>query len=85
MYFFADLIGSHGDFVHYRGVLNFYLINDAELVAHVFKQTHRQFNKETPVYRRFHRALGNSLIASEGGELEAAAQDDDTDLSLLRR
>ena len=64
--FFAGLIESQGDFVHYQGLLDFYLINDAVLVSHLFKQTHRQFNKETSVYRCFHRALGNSLIASEG-------------------
>ena len=64
--FFAEVIESHGDFVHYRGILDFYLINDAELVSHVFKQTNRQFNKETSVYRRLQSALGESLITAEG-------------------
>ena len=60
------LVGEFGDFIHYRGLINFYLINDAALVAQVFKQTHRNFNKQTPIYKRFRHALGNSLVNAEG-------------------
>ena len=64
--FLSGLIESEGDFVHYRGLFDFYLINDAALVSHLFKQTHRQFNKQTPIYRRFRSALGDSLVNAEG-------------------
>ena len=64
--FLNGLIEDYGDFVHYRGLFDFYLINEASLVSQVFKQTHRQFNKQTPIYRRFRSALGDSLVNAEG-------------------
>lgn len=64
--FLNQLIADFGDYVHYRGLLNFYLINDPELVRQVLKETHRQFDKNTPIYNRFRNALGNSLVNAEG-------------------
>lgn len=64
--FLDGLIADYGDFIHYRGLFDFYLINEARLVSQLFKQTHRQFNKQTPIYRRFRSALGDSLVNAEG-------------------
>jgi cytochrome P450 len=64
--FLNRLISDFGDFVHYRGLFSFYLINDPELVKYVLKETHRQFDKNTVIYNRFRNALGNSLVNAEG-------------------
>jgi len=59
------LISEFGDFVHCRGFFDFYLINSPELIAQVCKQTHKNFNKESSIYKRFRRALGSGLVNSE--------------------
>lgn len=64
--FIDELIRRFGDFVHYRGLIDFYLINDPELVRQVLKETHRTFDKDTVIYNRFRNALGNSLVNAEG-------------------
>jgi|GEM_PF-1327080 len=61
-----SLIQNFGDFIHCRGVIDFYLINSPDLVAQVCKQTHKFFNKQTSIYKRFRHALGDSLVNSEG-------------------
>lgn len=64
--FIDRLIADFGDFVHYRGLFKFYLINDPELVGTVLKETHKLFDKNTVIYNRFRNALGNSLVNAEG-------------------
>lgn len=64
--FINQLIHDYGGFVHYRGIINFYLINEPELIRQVLKDTHRSFDKNTPIYNRFRNALGNSLVNAEG-------------------
>ena len=64
--FIDRLITDFGDFVRYRGLFNFYLINDPELVGIVLKETHKSFDKNTVIYNRFRNALGNSLVNAEG-------------------
>lgn len=64
--FFEDLFTNHGDFVHYRGLVEFYAINHPALIKQVLNETHRNFDKQTPIYDRFRNALGNSLVNAEG-------------------
>ncbi|MDF1862152.1 MAG: cytochrome P450 [Verrucomicrobiales bacterium] len=64
--FFEDLFLRHGDFVHYRGLMEFYAINHPALIKQVLNETHRHFDKQTPIYDRFRNALGNSLVNAEG-------------------
>lgn len=64
--FLDQLSRQYGDFVEYRGVLSFYLINHPSLVRQVLKETHRNFDKQTVIYKRFQVALGNGLVTAEG-------------------
>ncbi|MCW1884285.1 cytochrome P450 [Luteolibacter flavescens] len=64
--FFERLIRDHGDFVRYRGIISFHLINHPELVHQVLKATHRQFDKNSRVYNRFRNAFGDGLVTAEG-------------------
>ncbi|QDU89202.1 Pentalenene oxygenase [Pirellulimonas nuda] len=65
---FDKLIAEYGDFVHYRGVVGFYLINHPALVKQVLQQTHDAFDKRSPLYDRFRRAFGSGLVVAEGDQ-----------------
>lgn len=65
-HFIDRLIQDFGDYVHYRGLINFYLINDPALIREVLNNTHRTFDKNTIIYNQFRNALGNSLVNAEG-------------------
>jgi len=52
-YFFEMLSREFGDFVHYRGLCQFYLINHPSLVKQVLQETHEAFNKQSEIYNRF--------------------------------
>ena len=64
--FINNLISKYGDFIHYRGLIDFYLINNAELIKKVLNKTHRNFDKNTIIYNRFRNAFGNGLVTAEG-------------------
>lgn len=64
--FFDRLIRDHGDFVQYRGLIDFYLINHPTLVRKVLQGTHSEFDKQSPLYDRFRRAFGRGLVVAEG-------------------
>ena len=55
-----------GDFVHYRGLFQFYLINHPSLVKQVLQETHEAFNKQSEIYNRFANVFGDGLVVSEG-------------------
>lgn len=65
-YFFQKLVREFGDFVHYRGLFNFYQVNHPSLVKQVLMDTHRSFDKQSIIYKRFGNVFGNGLVASEG-------------------
>lgn len=65
-YFFDRIARDFGDFVHYRGLFSFYLINHPELVKQVLQETHKNFDKQTVIYDRFRVPFGNGLVVSEG-------------------
>lgn len=65
-YFFERITRDFGDFVHYRGLFSFYLVNHPELVKQVLQETHKNFDKQTIIYNRFRVAFGNGLVVSEG-------------------
>ena len=64
--FINVLIKEFGDFIYYRGIINFYLINNASLIKKVLNETHRNFDKNTVIYNRFRNAFGNGLVTAEG-------------------
>lgn len=64
--FFDKLVQQYGDFVHYRGVIDFYLVNHPALVKRVLQQTNDAFDKQSPLYERFRRAFGDGLVVAEG-------------------
>lgn len=64
--FFEKLIREHGDFIRYRGVIDFHLINHPALVHQVLKHTHRHYDKNSHVYNRFRNAFGDGLVTAEG-------------------
>jgi cytochrome P450 len=64
--FINVLIKEFGDFIYYRGFINFYLINNASLIKRVLNETHRNFDKNTVIYNRFRNAFGNGLVTAEG-------------------
>jgi len=66
--FFEKLVQEYGDFIHYRGVLDFYLVNHPSLVKQVLQQTNDAFDKQSPLYERFRRAFGNGLVVAEGDQ-----------------
>lgn len=65
-FFFSSLIDEFGDFIHYRGFVNFYLVNHPDLVGRVLKETHRNFDKNSIIYNRFQQAMGDGLVTAEG-------------------
>lgn len=65
-YFFERITRDFGDFVHYRGLFSFYLVNHPELVKQILQETHKNFDKQTIIYNRFRVAFGNGLVVSEG-------------------
>ena len=64
--FINVLIKEFGDFIYYRGIINFYLINNSSLIKKVLNETHRNFDKNTVIYNRFRNAFGNGLVTAEG-------------------
>ncbi|PHS13750.1 MAG: hypothetical protein COA78_06585 [Blastopirellula sp.] len=64
--FFDRLVSDYGDFIHYRGLFNFYLINHPALVKQVLMDTHESFDKNSIIYNRFSNAFGDGLVVSEG-------------------
>lgn len=63
--FFDKLVSEYGDFIRYRGVLNFFLVNHPSLVWQVLQETHTNFDKQSPLYDRFLRAFGAGLVVAE--------------------
>lgn len=64
--FFDTLANDLGDFVHYRGLFSFYLVNHPSLVKQVLMETHKSFDKNSVIYDRFRNAFGNGLVVAEG-------------------
>ncbi len=65
-YYFDRLVKDFGDFVHYRGLFSFYLVNHPALVKQVLQDTNKTFNKKSVIYDRFRNAFGNGLVVAEG-------------------
>ena len=65
-YFFDRLVDDYGDFIHYRGLFNFYLVNHPSLVKQILMETHQSFDKNSIIYNRFRNAFGNGLVVAEG-------------------
>lgn len=65
-YFFDRLVNDFGDFIYYRGLFNFYLVNHPSLVKQVLQDTHESFDKNSIIYNRFRNAFGNGLVVAEG-------------------
>jgi len=64
--FFDRLVQDFGDFVHYRGLFSFYLVNHPSLVKQVLHETHKSFDKNSVIYDRFRNAFGDGLVTAEG-------------------
>lgn len=64
--FFDAIVQEYGDFVHCRGLLDFYLVNHPALVKQVLQETHESFDKRSVIYDRFRNAFGNGLVVAEG-------------------
>lgn len=64
--FFERLVRDWGDFVHYRGLFEFYLVNHPALVKEVLQETHTSFDKRSVIYDRFRHAFGDGLVVAEG-------------------
>ena len=64
--FFDELVNEFGDFIHYRGLVNLYLVNHPSLVKQVLQQTHAEFDKNSVIYDRFRNAFGDGLVVAEG-------------------
>lgn len=64
--FFDRLVRDFGDFVHYRGLFSFYLVNHPALVKQVLQDTNKSFDKRSVIYDRFRNAFGNGLVVAEG-------------------
>ncbi len=62
-HFFDRLIRDFGDFVHYRGLFNFYLVNHPSLVKQVLIETHQSFDKNTIIVTLQPSEVGLVLIS----------------------
>lgn len=67
-HFFDRLVRDFGDFVQYRGLFDFYLVNHPALVKEVLQDTHDAYDKRSVVYDRFRNAFGDGLVVSEGAK-----------------
>ncbi|PQO26582.1 cytochrome P450 [Blastopirellula marina] len=65
-YFFDRLVQDYGDFVHYRGLFSFYLVNHPSLVKQVLQETNKSFDKNSVIYDRFRNPFGDGLVVAEG-------------------
>lgn len=65
-HFFQRLATDFGDFLHYRGLFNFYQVNHPALVKQILMQTHKSFDKRNVIYKRFGNVFGDGLVSSEG-------------------
>jgi cytochrome P450 len=65
-YFFDRLVKDFGDFVFYRGLFNFYLVNHPALVKRVLQETNKSFDKRSVIYDRFRHVFGDGLVVAEG-------------------
>ncbi len=65
-FFFDRLVQDFGDFVHYRGLFNFYLVNHPALVKQVLQETNTAFDKGSVIYDRFRKPFGDGLVVAEG-------------------
>ncbi len=61
-YYFDRLVNDYGDFIHYRGLFHFYLINHPSLVKQLLQETHQSFDKSSVIYNRFRNAFGMGLV-----------------------
>lgn len=66
MSFLRMLTQEFGDFVHYRGLLNFYVVNHPDLIRQVLQKTNDRYDKNTDIYRRFKSVFKTGLVTSEG-------------------
>ena len=64
--FIRMLTNDFGDFVHYRGILNFYVINHPDLIRQVLQKTNKKYDKGTDIYTRFRAVFKSGLVTSEG-------------------
>ncbi len=64
-YFFEMLSQEFGEFVHYRGLFDFYLVNHPALVKQVLQETNSTFDKNSVIYNRFRNVFGNGLVVAE--------------------
>ena len=64
--FIRMLTDEFGDFVHYRGLLNFYVVNHPDLIRQVLQKTNRNYDKGTDIYKRFRSVFQSGLVVSEG-------------------
>ena len=64
--FIRMLTNDFGDFVYYRGLLNFYVINHPDLIRQVLQKTNKKYDKGTDIYKRFRAVFQSGLVVSEG-------------------
>jgi cytochrome P450 len=64
--YFDRLARDFGDFVHVKGLLDFYFVNHPALVKRLLTETNRTFDKRSIIYDRFRNAFGDGLVVSEG-------------------
>jgi cytochrome P450 len=64
--FFDRIARDKGDFVLCKGLLEFYFVNDPELVKTVLRETNSRFDKNSALYSQFRKAFGTGLVIAEG-------------------
>ena len=61
-----ELLGEYGDFVCWRGIVNFYVVNHPDFIRLVMSQSYEQFSKRNIDYRVLAVVMGNGLITNDG-------------------
>jgi len=63
--FLENNIQEFGDSYQYRGLINFYFIQDRLDVKKVLLATNKSFSKKTPLVKNFHNIIGESILLSD--------------------
>ena len=64
--FFQHLVERYGDVVHWRALLDIYVINHPEDVKRVLSAPSARFSKDTIDYRILAASLGRGLVTNDG-------------------
>ena len=64
--FMHELREEYGDFIRWRGIVDFYLVNHPDLLRPILSQGYEHFSKRTIDYWALARVTGKGLVSNDG-------------------